>query len=305
MKHCSTLVFLLFSLVGYAQEPFFQPLTQWDAPEISENRLQNANVSSFRVETYERKSLRSRPVATVETVSYLKEDGSPLRIVETRHGGSDTALITTYKYNGNGTLWRKVIDDRILDRRYRSGYRCTRDQEFYQVRSYELLNEQDRMLLSARQYIYRDGQLQAIQLRENDRVVKVHRFTYNEKGAVIEERLEDGEEKMLTSVSYTYGTDQLITEVKNRDLHGNTSRYLYSYNEQGLPKQVEWYEGDSEDPKGLALYEYDQRGLLKAFNRVMYPKTPRQLSTIKRYTYEILPKEEGDQAESGPMIATH
>jgi len=289
MKRIFTLSLFLLSLSStFTQVIPFEPQADWDDPtytakQVKENRIKTIRISSYEVQP------RQRGNSFQSGVFYrYNADGQLLHAVRTEKSVHDTAEVQAYEYSKRGVLcWQETIDKR-WQRTYRSGYRFNGHGKPYQVKSYEILQNQERMLLESRQYIYdRDSTLQAIHLLENHQVARIHEFAYlpDQPTLVSREVIKDGDHDLIKQVTYAYNDLSLIAHVVMTEANGDRSEYRYSYNEQNQPTRIEWWQG--EKLIGLVLYEYNPQGLITHLNQTLYPNTAQQLSRYKVFEYEI------------------
>lgn len=178
----------------------------------------------------------------------------------------DTSRIDSFHYNSQGFLGWKQTSDLHWGKVYRTGYRFNGARQKFQEHEYQLLDNEQVMLLESRQYVYNaDSQLVAIRWREGDHISRVHRYRYNERQQLMEEQVENADQEVLSTVTYAYTEQGNVAEVTLQQ--GNQSMtYQYSYNEQGYPTRIEWQTND-EAPAGHIDYQYDEAGLLTALQR--------------------------------------
>ncbi len=289
MKHIFTLSLFLLALSStFAQVVPFEPQVDWYDPTYTAKQVKENRIKTIRISSYEVKP-QQRGNSFQSGVFYrYNSDGQLLHTVKTVKSVHDTAEVQAYEYSQRGVLcWQETIDRR-WQRTYRSGYRFNGHGKPYQVKSYEILQNQERMLLKSRQYIYDDDStLQAIRLLENHQIVRVHEFAYlsDQPALVGREVIKDGDDNVVKQVTYAYNEHSLIAHVVMTEAYGDRSEYRYHYNEQNQPTRIEWWQG--EKLIGLVLYEYSQQGLVTHLNQTLYPNTPQQHSRYKVFEYEI------------------
>lgn len=303
MKRFLTLSLFFIGLsVALAQVTPFEPQVDWDDPTFPQQQVKKHNIKAIRISTFELGG-RSTNGAYQAGVSYhYGQDGNLLRQVETDHSQEDTTQVHQYEYSTRGVLCWQTTEDKRWKRTYRSGYRFTGSGAPYQVKSYELLRNDERMLLKSRQYIYADDSiLSAIRLLENHRVVRVHRFQYvaDFPGLVSREIIENGDGELIKQVTYAYDSLNLIAHVVMTEANGDRSEYRYAYNGQNQPKRIEWWQG--ENLIGLVLYEYNELGLVAHLNQTLYPNTPQQHSRYKVFEYETYPAATAYPTAASPL----
>lgn len=284
MKKFYTLALCLLCCSAFlpAQVTFESPLHQWENPEFSETLLRRHQITSIRVTTQQTRP--GEAARQSQTIYTYNEHGKIDRHIELQ--GQDTSCIHQYHYNERGTLvWKQTVD-KVWNKNYRAGYRFTGNNTVFQVKSYEMLRNDERMLLDTRQYIYdADSQLVAIRSLEQNRVVRVQRFTYTESGQVAREMLENASGDTIRSVTYQYDTQGRITYVLTEA--ARRQAFHYAYTETGRPLRIEWIEEDQ--PRGVAHYTYDERGFLTQLDRELVPQ-PGQPTLIRQtFAYEAQP----------------
>jgi hypothetical protein len=281
MKHLYTLAFFLLCCIFAlpAQMALEAPSAQWESPEFRAPFLRRHKIKSIQIQTEQ-----TRPGAGVRQSQTLYAYNDRAQIAtQIDLQGQDTSFIHRYHYNDRGTLvWKQTID-KVWDKNYRSGYRFTGNQTVFQVKSYELLRNDERMLLDTRQYIYdADSLLVAIRSLEQNRVVRVERFRYTEAGQIAQEVQENAAGDTLRSVSYRYDAQGRITYTLTETTRREAFHYAYA--ESGQPLRIEWLEDDQ--PRGVANYTYDDRGFLIQLDRELVPR-PGQPSHIRQtFAYE-------------------
>ena len=66
----------------------------------------------------------------------------------------DTSMVRSLHYSRPGFLAWEQVDDKVLAKSYKAGYRLNPDRSVFQVKNYELLNAKSAMLLDTRMYRY-------------------------------------------------------------------------------------------------------------------------------------------------------
>ncbi len=287
MRLTSTLLICtLLSTFCLAQKGKPTPAIDWGDYELGENLSFLRGVGSIQVDTYE-PAKGHRPQRTSAVSYHCDESGQISQVVELGSSNQDTLFQHKFSYH-KGQAYRKLTQDHRYGRSYWEGYRFTTHQKVYQEKSYELLPNDDRLLLNSRQYIYDDGAnrlLKSIRTLENNQVVEVARFDYDQSLRVVGETTEDSRGIVTRSVLYRYDQHDRVAETLVEEIGSTPARYVYAYNEQGKPMEIKWFEG--EQLKGLALYEYDEAGRLTNLSKTVDPQTARPRSVYKVFSYEI------------------
>ena len=293
---CATMANLLFAQTPDLGNP-------WGDLEFHEDFIQKSNIRSIRVRQY-----TSRPSARAALKQGVDMDfDSKGRLVSRAslgQSGTDTSSTETLHYHGNEVLGWTEVQDHQFDRTFRTGYRFTADHDLYQEKSYEILPNDNRLLLQSKQYVYADGDenlLRAIRTLENNQVVEVHSFDYDHSGKVVAEIVEDSRGELIKTTRYEYDQENRIAVVSIEELGQVTSRYLYSYNNAGQPTRIEWFQGNT--LKGIALYEYDERGRVSHLSRTQNPETRAQETTYAVYEYRTW--DELEYNDAAQIVATN
>lgn len=280
-----------------AQVDAFEPQVRWDSPDFSTEWLQANHIQSVHIASFE-VGPKQRGEAYQSGVAYhYNRDASLIRQIETGKSWTDTVKVHRYKYSNRGVLCWETTEDRRWKRTYRAGYRFNGSGDPYQVKSYEVLRNDERLLLESRQYIYADnGALATIRLMENRHMVRAHHFYYveGEPDLVHREVIENGKGELIKQVTYAYDEQDRVAHVVMTEATGKRSEYRYSYNPQNQPLRIEWLEG--EKTIGLVLYEYNERGWVTHMSQNLYPGTPQQRSRYKVFEYDLFPPQTNFQA---------
>ncbi len=275
------LLFFLSPLLSIVQaQPFSLQVDHLQsAPEFSLPYLMAHNVKSVRIITT--KLLKpGLIVPQQELVREYSPMGQLSQEIEMLPS-EDTSRIASFYYNNNGFLGWKQTTDFKWGKTYRTGYRFNSARQVFQVRDYEMLANEQVMLLDTRQYIYdSDSQLVAIRWRQGSTITKVHRYAYHPTGLLAEERFENGAGEVEKIVTYTYYDNGAIQTIGNTDAEGNTETYTFIYDERGLPTKVDWKQGDL--PKGSIEYAYNEEGVLLSIGRTIVD----QPKIFQSFSYE-------------------
>lgn len=233
---------------------FFEPMHQ----EMMASTAQIKSVQSkeFQITPYGRKK-EDGNVALFEfdTLGHL------VRKVEIEN--YDTSRVRSLHYSQPGLLAWEKVDDKILAKSYKAGYRLNPDRSVFQVKNYELLNEKSSMLLDTRMYRYNEaGKKQTVYSLTNNHLSEAQHFSYNGQGKLIEAVIKNADEEILQSIKYTYNEQGKRTKIEKTDFwrteHKET--FSYTYNAQTKPLQVVWEINGQE--KAKMLYEYDEKGTI-------------------------------------------
>ncbi len=245
--------------------PFALNVEELEAiPSFQETYLLEHGIKSVEIRTTKTLA-RGQQLPSQAVVREFNPTGQLAREVNLRPS-SDTARVASYHYNANGLLGWKQITDMEWGKTYRTGYRFNSDKQVFLIRDYEMLANEQVMLLETRQYIYDEqDRLTAIRWKQGTTLTKVHRYSYHPDGAVAEERFENGLEEVQKIVRYEYYPDGNIQRILYTDANGQATSYLFTYDEKGLPTRVEWKQ--SEENQGSLAYQYSPDGLLVAVDK--------------------------------------
>ncbi|MEM7656271.1 MAG: hypothetical protein AAF399_09105 [Bacteroidota bacterium] len=287
MKQFLTLCFSVICVsLSFGQSEFFQTEFQWDEPEFEQSFLLQHQIKSIEVKTYHNGGETRDEVAKGATYEY-DEKGRMVQMVETQY--DDTSKIHDFLYSDRGVLKWLDVTDKTWNKTYRSGYRFTGNQNVFQVKSYELLRNDERMLLDTRQYVYsKDSLLKAIIFKEGLNTVRRHEYDHDPERRVVQERFLVGKENMWAkTVSYEYDDSGNITRilVEEQGKEGKESHeYRYQYNPQDKPVLVEWL--DNAQPKGKVAYTYDEAGKLLRMKREVQTLGKDAAQLVQVFEYE-------------------
>ncbi|WNJ21369.1 hypothetical protein [Pontibacter sp. G13] len=282
MKHVSTL-FLLVALCAttFAQTANTPDPSNWDKPQFDQKRLRLNGIQSIHISSYQSNGHRTgRRISGVSM--QLDERGQIVQKVEM--GAVDTARIHEYAYNDHGKLRWEQTTDVQWNRTYQSGYRLNTDQQKYQVRSYEVLRNDERMLLATRQYIYDDqNRLSAIRFLEDRRVIRTNTFEYDEQGRTAKETFLNARGDVKKTVSYAYNEKGQVAEVV---IESRTKEsFAYTYDPNGRVATLSWHQNDAF--RGEIAYDYNELGLIATMDSKVQERSGRvaQYHKVVDYTY--------------------
>lgn len=281
MKRLYLLTLLLPLLhVAQAQKPFVLEFDHFQkAPEFSSMYLMVNGIKSIQVNTIR----ELKPGVNILESSLVQEFGpaGKLQREVELEAEADTSRIASFFYNDNGFLgWKQETDVR-WGKVYRTGYRFLGADQVYQERDYEMLANEQVMLLETKQYVYNEqGKVLSISFKQGSKTIKKHDYTYNEQGQVESETSRTGTGDLIQSVSYEYYENASISKVVLKNDDGVTSTYTFVYDEAGLPTKIDW--NKDEDVNGTIVYEYDNSGNLTAMQ-----ETSSDAVTVRRsFVYE-------------------
>ncbi|RMG54269.1 MAG: hypothetical protein D6722_29280 [Bacteroidetes bacterium] len=279
MKNLYTLAVLLFACYVSLPAQVETEFPMWESPEFSTTFLRRHRIKAVRVTTEHERP--GKKVHQSQAHYAYNERAQLAEHIEWQ--GPDTSFIHRYHYNERGVLVWKQTTDKVWKKNYRSGYRFTSNQTIFQVKSYELLRNDERMLLDTRQYIYdTDSQLVAIRSMEQNRVVRVQRYTYTPEGQIAQEILENASGDTIRSVSYRYDAQGRIVYTQTDAARRQTFHYAYADN--GQPLRIEWLEDDQ--PRGVAHYTYNEEGFLVQLDRELVPQPGQPTHIRQTFSYE-------------------
>lgn len=281
MKRFYLLTLLLPLLtVANAQQPFQLEFDELEkAPEFSSMYLMVNGIKSIQINTIQ----ELKPGVNILQSSLVREysqAGKLQREVELK-SEADTARIASFFYNDNGFLgWKQETDVR-WGKVFRTGYRFLSEDQVYQERDYEMLANEQVMLLETKQYVYNEqGKVLSISFKQGSKTIKKHDYTYNEDGKVKSETSRTGTGDLIQSVAYEYYENGSISQVTLLNEEEITSTYTFVYDDAGLPTRIDW--NKDEDVSGTIVYEYDPSGTLTAMQ-----ETSTESATVRRsFTYE-------------------
>ncbi len=266
MKRFYLLTFLLPLLhVAQAQKPFTLEVDRLQqAPEFSSMYLMMNGIESVQINTIK----ELKPGVNILESSLVREfspAGKLQREVELK-AEEDTSRISSFFYNDNGFLgWKQETDVR-WGKVYRTGYRFLSKDQVYQERDYEMLANEQVMLLETKQYVYNEeGKVLSISFKQGSKTIKKHNFTYNDLGQVQSETSTTGTGELIQSVSYEYYENASLSKVVLLNEDGVSSVYTFVYDDAGLPTKIDW--NRDEEVTGTIVYEYDEQGTLTAMEQ--------------------------------------
>lgn len=281
MKRFYLLTLLLPLLhVAQAQKPFNLEVDRLqNAPEFSTMYLMMNGIKSVQINTIK----ELKPGVNILESSLVREfsaSGKLQREVELK-AETDTSRISSFFYNDNGFLgWKQETDVR-WGKVYRTGYRFLSEDQVYQERDYEMLANEQVMLLETKQYVYNEeGKVLSISFKQGSKTIKKHDFTYNEQGKIESETSTTGTGDLIQSVSYEYYDNAAISKVVLLNDEGISSIYTFVYDDAGLPTKIDW--NRDEEATGTIVYEYDAQGTLTA----MQASSSDAVTVRRSFSYE-------------------
>lgn len=291
MKYISTLIFALLVIGGvtssFSQISSLQPPSSWFAPKFDKSFISRNGIKTIHIRSY---SSSQAPVDRYLSGCTYEYDvkGNLVQLVEIQ--AKDTSRVHDFIYTENGKLGWKKLTDKVWDKEYKSGIRLNKSKEVYQVKSYEMLENDEVMLLETRQYIYNsDSMLIGIKFLENNQLIKTHKYEYNKDGRVAKEIFENRSGSEIKSVSYKYNergqtTYMAISTGKEEDAVPIKQEYMYAYDKNGQQSEVKWLK--NEVLQGTVNYIYDDNGMLTQMHRVMNPESSGSANFFQMVRYE-------------------
>lgn len=279
MKKNVTL-FVLLSLFGAVLAQPTVPVLQ-PGPEssgIDTRFLMRNKIRAVEVSTYAGTDVAK--TAPASSITYTYDTGGKLIKSEEKQK-TDVSRVNEFTYTENGTLAWKQTTDYVVKRNFRTGYRFNGNQTVFQVKSYEMLSNNQKLLLDTRQYVYtQDSLLSEIRWVENNRVTRSQLFSYDKEGRITAETHVDAAGKQVKKVSYVYDTQFRITALRIEDA-GSFRDFAYQYDPRGNPVKIEWSENNI--VRGTITYTYDERGLPALATRTLNPGT--KVSAVSTHVY--------------------
>lgn len=260
MEKCllSCLVFLFSTLISFAQPnpqdeyQFFEPMPH--EMLASTAQVKRVQAKEFQLTPYGRK----KDAGNLDLFEF-DSLGHLVRKVEIEN--HDTSKVRSLHYTQPGYLAWEKVDDKLLAKSYKTGYRLNTDRSVFQAKNYELLNEKASMLLDTRMYRYDDtGKKQTVFSLTNNHLSEAQHFRYDDQGRLIEEVIKNADGEIIRSIAYMYNEQGLRTRVEKTDFWTTERKevFTYTYTDQHKPLQVTWTINGQE--KGKMLYEYDEAG---------------------------------------------
>ncbi|MEO0472358.1 MAG: hypothetical protein AAF206_22230 [Bacteroidota bacterium] len=292
MKQLFTLLILLVavSLAGMAQTTGFFRNTSWESLQFDRRFLLTNQIKAVHVTSLQ---FHGKELPKSEALLQFDASGNLKHHIELVQ--NDTSKVQDFFYTSKGTLGWTHTRDKVWNKKYKSGYRFNRNQSIFQVKSYEMLRNDEVMLLDTRQYVYNtDSLLTDIRFLESGKVVKTQKYDYDKVGRVTAERFLNREKEEYKSIEYVYNESGQLEKITTRE--GNQRAHVYEYNQSGNPVKVEWLEGqkDAEDEKleliATVSYEYDTKGRLVEMARIDKPMTKAARVSRKQFQYESFPQ---------------
>ncbi len=282
MKQFSSLFCFICLISLMAQSVAQSPspkLNYWDTPDFNSGFLLRNKIKSIQVNSFQDQDL----ARFLNGTRYeYDEEGRLTRLVETQQ--ADTARIHGYAYTDKGTLVSEVITDKVWNKHYKSWYRFNRMSKVYQEKSYELLRNNETMLLQTRQYVYNsDSLLVSIRVMENNQLAGIQKYKYDERGRVIQETFLDQQEKEEKNIQYVYNEQNQLTRITT-EKGAQTTQYIYVYNNMGQPMEVQWRENGTLE--GTVTYSYDEQGILTRMERSLKSGPDGNSVHVRLFEYE-------------------
>lgn len=284
MEKCllSYLVIILTPFLSFAQPTpqdeyqFFEPMPQEMMASLAQ--VKSVHAKEFQLTPYgHKKEDGNLLLFEFDTLGHL------VRKVEIEN--YDTSRVRSLHYSQPGMLAWEKIDDKVLSKSYKAGYRLNPDRSVFQVKNYELLNEKASMLLDTRMYRYNEaGKKQTVYSLTNNHLSEAQHFRYDDQGRLIEEVIKNADDKTLRSIQYTYNELGQRTRIEKTDFWRTEQKeiFMYTYNEHAKLLQVVWEINGQE--KGKMIYEYDEAG--KFLQRIRKSVNGNK-EVIKEFAYEF------------------
>jgi len=260
------LICLAFCTTSYSQSfPFKITESSWYPKDFDGSFVRVNNIKAISVKSFS--SLNPlKGTHEADRKFLFDQEGQMVQFVELGVK-ADTSEIREFDYNDRGVLRWELTEDKVYNKSYKSGYRFDGNKNIFQVKAYQMINEEDVMLIESRQYIYNaDSQLVAIKFIKNNQVMQTQRFTYDELGRTTSESEEDGTGQLTQKVSYVYNDMDLLVQVKTET--DKVVEYNYVYNVAGNPIEAEWREDGVQ--MGVMAYVYDEKGMLIQMSRQIH-----------------------------------
>ncbi|MEZ4829660.1 MAG: hypothetical protein R3C61_25740 [Bacteroidia bacterium] len=283
MKHVFTPLIVLFLGINCLAQPVsFSEKIKWDTPQFPRSFILRKDIKAIHVKSFVGKSTPAGVSDSGVTYEYDTK-GNLIQVVEV--ASKDTSRIYDYKYTASGVLGWQHLKDNVWNKSYKSGYRFNSHRKVFQVKSYEMLHNNEVMLLHTKEYVYDDDStLIAVRWMENNRVVKVNRYEY-EKGMIKAESFENGNGDLIKKILYDYNSDGLIAMVTTKNEQSTLGeQYVYDYNTRGDITRVAWKSEGS--LRGTVTYTYDNMGMLVKMNREIIDPRSQEANLCQVFEYE-------------------
>jgi len=280
-KYITLTLFSATMLVLRAQYPLFS-LPVPESSGIREPSLKKYRIEQVVVDTYKGSySEKSKPQSSI---IYTYDSNGKLKTSEERQNPATPSKVNQFEYSANGELAKTVTTDMVIKRGYQTGYRFNSNHTVFQAKSYEVLNNNQKLLLGTRQYVYENEDvLSEIRWIENGKVLRSQQFVYDEKNNVKEERFLDGTGTTTQTVSYLYDDQNRPTYVGIREKNQPLKEFTYQYDFRSNPSRIEWKEGGIS--RGLVTYEYNGNGLPLLVNRIISQGSATPVVSTHVYQY--------------------
>ncbi len=275
--------FILFSTLFSFGQSAPQSESQFLEPQPGELIDQQVNVKRVHA-----KEFQVTPYGKKKDAGHLEffefdSLGHLVRQVEIKN--DDTSRVRSLHYSHPGLLAWEQVDDKLLAKSYKAGYRLNPDRSVFQVKNYELLNAKSSMLLDTRMYRYNQaGKKQTVYSLTNNHLSESQHFSYDPQGRLVEEINKDAAGKMVRSIRYTYNEAGKRTRIEKTDfwIKERNEVFNYTYNELGKLLEILW-EVDGKE-KGRMIYEYDESG--KSLQRISKTVDGKR-EYVKEFNYEF------------------
>ncbi len=277
-----SLVLLPFVHAQESSSPFSE---SWDFPFFQSEMIANQSIRAVYTNSNGTAALRGSGAYKYQKgKSYIFDaKGNITKLIEME--GQDTTRITTYAYTESGLKKEELIEDRSWNKTYKSRYRFTRNKNIYQIKSYEMINEQDAMLLNTHNYIYEGDRLVSIRYFAQNELIGHKDYDYDSQGRLLAAFEYGLNERIEHSVFYTYDNRGRRISIVNEDNTNNGKEaFQYVYDLEGKLIEANWNKNDQ--LKGRAIYIYDPNGRMIEMQTKMPPQSSgNTLHTVFEYDY--------------------
>ena len=284
---CITNLFicLFFSTYLFGQHSIdpSEPIDYWEDGLFKQETFFKNRIKAIHIKTIGNTPTRGGGSHSLQSGKsfFYDSKGRLLKMIETDAG--DTSMINTYAYTQHGKLCFKETKDKIWKKRYKTGYRFNRDASIFQIKYYEMINDQNTMLLDTRHFVYQpEENRQEIRYLEENRIIKRLIRSIN-NDAVVEKMMEEESGDLIQERNIMLNEDgnwKKISIQKGQHLE----EYLYSYDENNRLSEISLFENGKLREK--AVYLYSPNGLLdKMYRDIISSSNQQELAA--GYEYEF------------------
>lgn len=277
---CLLLTTHLFS--QHSQDPS-EPINYWEDGLFNQETFTKNGIKAVHLKTIGNSPARGSGSYSLQSGRSFFYDfnGRLLKMIETDAG--DTSMVNTYGYTQQGKLFIKETKDKIWNKRYKTGYRFNRDESIFQIKFYEMINDQNTMLLDTRHFVYQpEENKQEVRYLEENRIIK-RLIRSIDNDAVLEKMFEEESGDVIQERNITLNAEGMWEKISIRNGQ-DLEEYVYSYDENNRLSEISLFENGKIREK--AVYLYNSNGLLsKMYRDIISSSSQHELATDYEYEF--------------------